>query len=280
MVKYLFTDGTSGVKEVQSQEELQSLIAASTRQDKIRIWIFNTSEWVSYSAFSKITQDNKTKVVASRSNDSPGQTSRAYPAKGTINHRQWLKKFLVFGISGAAIFLVYNFSKLKWQVATPLTISAGRPANVPILNADSIIQVLEEIRGQKLDKTTRTNLRIRNTWPDRILLQLTSGRDTNNSVTKYHSIGLSIDNTTGYNIDQAIVKLAIWSKGMIKNTDTFHFNNISYAMPSSKGVDNHYQGDSISVSFQLIRAKAFNFCYSDDKKSNYGSVNDRWFCRE
>lgn len=280
MVKYLFTDGTNGVKEVQSQEELQTLIAASTRQDKIRIWIFNSNEWVNYASYTQVIPESKPTVISTRKNDIAAEDSSSISSQRRINSRQWLKKFLFFGISGAAIFLVYNFSKLKWQVAEPFTITASRPANVPLMNVDSVIQAMEEIRGQKLDKTTRTNLRIRNTWPDRLLLRLFSGRDTNNSVARYHTIQISIDNTTGYNVDQAIVKLAVWSKGQVKTTDTFHFKNIGYAMPAEREVGNTYQGDSISVSFQLIRARSFNFCYAADKKSNYGNVNDKWYCRE
>ena len=52
MDKYLFTDGTSGVREVQSQEELKTLIASATQPGKIRIWIFNTNEWINYAGFS------------------------------------------------------------------------------------------------------------------------------------------------------------------------------------------------------------------------------------
>ena len=186
----------------------------------------------------------------------------------------------MFTLAGAAIFLVYNFTKIKWEKAPPLNIMAVRPSNVPLMDIDSLIQFLEDSRGQKLDKITKTNLRIRNTWPERITLQLTAGRDTSNMGSKYYGIELSIDNSTGYNIDNAIVKLSIWKDHELNNSDTFHFTNISYVMAAKRKVENSYRGDSLSVSFQSIKARVFNFCYSSDKKSNYGNNNDRWFCRE
>lgn len=274
MEKFLFTDGTNGIREVQSQEELKTLIASAAQAEKIRIWIFNNNEWISYAAFSKrkgffVQKDNSAVPVAK--DELPVR-----PANG----KRWLKKFLLFTVAGAAIFLVFNFTKIKWERAAPLTITAARPSNVPLIDVDSLIQFLEDSRWQKLDKITKTNLRIRNTWPERIILQLTSDRDTSNTGSRYYGIELSIDNSTGYNIDNAIVKLSAWKNNEMSITDTFHFSNISYAIASKRKVNNSYRGDSLSVSFQLIKAKVFNFCYSSDKKSNYGNNNDRWFCRE
>jgi hypothetical protein len=53
MKKYLFTDGTNVIREVQSDEELQALIQSSAELDKIRIWIFNTNEWLTHAEFCK-----------------------------------------------------------------------------------------------------------------------------------------------------------------------------------------------------------------------------------
>jgi hypothetical protein len=54
MENFLFTDGTNGVKEVQSADELQRLIDASPDKNAIRIWVFNTSEWLSYADFTRL----------------------------------------------------------------------------------------------------------------------------------------------------------------------------------------------------------------------------------
>jgi len=281
MSKYLFTDGTSGVREVQSQEELKTLIASAIQPDKIRIWIFNTNEWINYAGFSNgvlLTRKEKNNPIVK--NNLPASVSENGLSKRSTNGKRGLKKYLFFIAAAAGVFLVYNFTRIKWEKASPFNLTAARPSNVPLINADSLIQFMEESRGQKLDKVTKTNLRIRNTWPERMTLQLNADRDVSVAGSRYYDAELSIDNSTGYNIDNAIVKFIVWKDNEISSTDTFHFNNISYAVAAKRKLDNIYRGDSLSVSFQSIKAKVFNFCYSADKKSNYGNSGDRWFCRE
>jgi len=281
MNKYLFTDGTSGVREVQSQEELKTLAASAVQPDKIRIWVFNTNEWINYAGFSNgvlLTRKEKNNPVVK--NNLPVSISENGLSKRSESGLRGVKKFLFFIVAGTGIFLVYNFTRIKWEEASPLNITAARPSNVPLINADSLIQFMEENRGQKLDKVTKTNLRIRNTWPERITLQLNADRDVSNAGSRYYNAELSIDNSTGYNIDNAVVKFVVWKNNEISSADTFHFSNISYAAAVKRKLDNIYRGDSLSVSFQSIKAKVFNFCYSADKKSNYGNSADRWFCKE
>ncbi len=286
MNKYLFTDGTSGVREVQSQEELKTLIASAVQPGKIRIWIFNTNEWINYAGFSNgVLLTRKEKNNPAVKTNLPVSVSENGLSKRSDNNLRGVKKFLFFIVAGTGIFLVYNFTRIKWEVASPLNITAAWPSNVPLINADSLIQFMEESRGQKLDKVTKTNLRIRNTWPERITLQLNSDRDVSSAGSRYSNAELSIDNSTGYNIDNAVVKLTVWKNNepdgyRVSSADTFHFNNISYAAAAKRKLDNIYRGDSLSVSFQSIKAKVFNFCYSADKKSNYGNAADKWFCRE
>ena len=279
MEKYLFTDGTNVVREVQSKEELHTLIQSSREPGKIRVWIFSTCEWITYAEFIKhsagriipITkaaikeEKKKEPVVAIR------KPARKYT--GAI-------KFFIATLTGAAIFLVYNFTRVKWHTASSLQITAARPGNSPFVNVDSLIQAIEATRGQKLDKVTLTNLRIRNTWPDRIELKLKTDRDTSQAGTKFYNVEISIDNSTGYNIDNAVVELKDWKYGAANSVDTFHFSNIGYSALSGRKLDADYRGDSLSISFLSIKARSFNFCYSYDKESNYGNFNDRWFCRE
>src|SRR5882757_1316836 len=196
MEKYLFTDGTSGVREVQSQEELQTLIASSTEPEKIRIWIFNTNEWVSYRKFSNGSPTNgKSKIPPPVKNNSVKDIVENAIAKKPSRGRRWVKKFLLFVIGTAGIFLVYNFTKVKWTEASPLDITAAWPVNVPVMDADSVIQSIEDSRGQPLDKVTKTNLRIRNTWPDRIALQLNSDHAISTAGSRYYNMEFSIDNS-------------------------------------------------------------------------------------
>jgi hypothetical protein len=278
MEKYLFTDGTNVIREAETKEELQALIQSAADPGKVRIWIFNTSEWVSIADFNKrssrhISPANKNvPVVEAKEALKPPRRS-SIPAL--------LKKASIGIVAAAAVFLVYNFTKVTWRKASSLSIIAERPVNTPPVNVDSLIETIESLRGQKLDKITKTNLRIRNTWPELIQLQLTADRDTSNKEgLKYYNLELSVDNSTGYAIDNAVVKLNIWNHNEVSSSDTIRFANISYAAPAKRKIEGVYRGDSISVSFASIKSKVFNFCYSSDKKSNYGNYNDRWFCRE
>lgn len=278
MNKYLFTDGINGVKEAQSQEELQALIASAEKPELIKIWVFNTNEWVGYSSLSKtLTTDSKQATIVAKKNNSAGIITKDHIVVRPQNG--WLKKFLFFLAAVAVAFLIYNFTRIKWEKGAALNITAARPANSPAVDVDSLIQNIEGSRGQSLDKITRTNFRIRNTWPDRIVLQMSADHYTSNAGNRYYNVQLSIDNSTGYNVDNAVVKLTVWKDKEVSKIDTFLFKNISYAEVARIRSENTYRGDSISISFQSIKAKTFNFCYSDNKKSNYGNFNDRWFCK-
>lgn len=271
MEKYLFTDGLSGVKEVQSQEELEELLRSAAQPDKTRIWLFNSNEWISYAAYRKIFPAARKKELV--------PVNDAVPVK--INgKKRWLKNFLFLVLLLAGAFLVFNFTKVKWKKAEAVNTVAARPENVPVMDIDSLISEIEYDRGTTLDKSTKTNLRLRNTWPDRIELKLHAEKETSNAGDRFFGIGLSIDNSTGFNIDNAVVKLSIWKNNKLHAFDTLRFNDIRYDKLLTRALDAVYRGDSLSVSFESIRAKAFNFCYSSAVKNNSGNYNDRWFCRE
>lgn len=274
MEKYLFTDGMSGVKEVQSQEELETLIAAVDQPDKIRVWLFNSNEWINYAAYRRL-------CPAARKKELPPVTTEVMAARPKIsNGRRWLKKFLFLSALIGGAFLVFNFTKIKWQKTGPVNFIAGRPGNVPQMDIDSLISEIEYDRDEPLDRSTKTNLRLRNTWPDRIELKLQSEKETSSAGSRFFNINLSIDNTTGFNLDNAVVKLSVWKNRKLNVSDTLRFGNIRYDKLLTRNLDAVYRGDSISVSFESIRAKAFNFCYSAAIKNNSGNYNDRWFCRE
>ena len=147
------------------------------------------------------------------------------------------------------------------------------------MDIDSLILEIEVTRLESLDRNTKTNLRLRNTWPERILLQLVSDRETNGAGSRFFNVDVLIDNTTGFNLDNAIVKLSVWKNKKVNHTDTLRFDNIRYDIVSKRQLEYRYKGDSISVAFESIKAKTFNFCYSSTK-NNSGNYNDRWFCRE
>jgi hypothetical protein len=272
MEKYLFTDGTNGVREVQSQEELQELIRSVSQTDAIQIWIFNCQEWITYAAFCKQNPAFHPKERSAVTIKTEELITR--PANG----KRWLKKFLFFIAAAAGVFLVFNFTKIKWEKSAPLVILAEKPVNVPVMDIDSLIDEIEYDRGEHLDRTTKMNLRIRNTWPDRIQLQLNSDKDISSAGSRFYNMEISIDNSTGYNIDNALVGFTIWRDNKVNSTDTVQFSNISFAGVTKRNVTGMFRGDSISLSFQSIKAKAFNFCYSSSAKNNSGNYNDRWFC--
>jgi hypothetical protein len=276
MEKYLFTDGTNVIREVESREELQLLIQSAAEPATVRIWIFSTSEWMTIADFNK-RPARQNSYVKKRTPVADVKEIGKPPRKSAIPG--FLKKASIGIVTAAAIFLVYNFTKVTWRKASVLSITAERPANTPEVNVDSLIETIELVREQKLDKITRTNLRIRNTWPDLIQLQLTADRDTSKEGSRFYNLELSIDNSTGYHIDNAVAKLNVWKNGEA-SSDTIHFTNITYASPAKRRIETLYRGDSVSVSFISIRSKAFNFCYSSDKKSNYGNYEDRWFCKD
>lgn len=272
MEKFLFTDGTNGVTEVHSIAALQTLIESTEHPEKIQIWLFSSTEWISYPTFRKqakpVTKKEKPVTVITD------------PMPVSSTGRRWLKKMSYITLIAAGIFLVFNFTKIKWEKADPLNSAAARPDNVPVMDIDSLISEIEDIRGVSLDRSTRTNLRLRNTWPDRIALNLHSERETSNAVTRFFNVDISIDNTTGFNLDNAVVKLQVWKNNKVNSTDTFSFKNIRYDKVLKRPLTALYYGDSISVTFESIMAKAFNFCYSAATKNNSGNYNDRWFCRE
>ena len=274
MNKCLFTDGINGVKEIQSKEELQTQVESALYPDTIRIWIFSSNEWISYAAFRKNHPLILNKEIAAASFSTTEMPARA--GKG----KHWLKKFLFVSSAAAGVFLIFNFTKIKWTRAAPVNSTAARPVNVPLMDIDSLIMTIEDDRGVFLDRSTRTNLRLRNTWPDRIEIKLNAERETSSAGSRYFNANVSIDNSTGFNLDDAVVKLNVWKNGKINATDTLRFNNISYDKISSRQLSGTYPGDSIAVSFESIRAKSFNFCYSAAVKNNSGNYNDRWFCRE
>ena len=274
MDKFLFTDGMNGVKEVQSQEELQNLIESAGQADSIRIWLFSSNEWISYAAFRKqvpaIVKKNKPAVI------SVNNEHFTKPPAG----KRLLKKFLYITGAAAGVFLVFNFTKIKWEKADPVNMTAARPANVPLMDIDSLIYEIEEARSVSLDRSTKTNVRLRNTWPERVLLQLSSEREISSAGSRYYNVDISIDNTTGFALDNAVVKLTVWKNDKVNTTDTLSFSNIRYDKVLKRQLNDTYRGDSISVSFESIKAKAFNFCYSAAIKNNSGNYNDRWFCKE
>lgn len=279
MDKYLFNDGTNVIQEVQSADELKSLLQSCSDPTRTRVWVFDTNQWLGYADFAKAYNFSFTPVVK-MAPVAPVEKKEEVIAKAKKG-KTGLKRFLLFVFLLAIGYSVYSITQSSsWEKKETLSVVADRPANSPQVDVDSLVQMIENTRGDKLDRVTKTNFRIRNTWPDKISLKLSADRYSNNITNKYDNIELSVDNSTGYNLDNAIVQLNTWKKNEIAATDTFRFKNIGYVSPMKRKIESSYKGDSISVSFLSIHSKVFNFCYSSEKQSNYGNLNDRWYCRE
>lgn len=265
MEKYLFTDGISGVKEVSSATELEELIRSASHPELIRIWVYPAASWIS-----------RAEYYSRKKTDKPLTRPDVLPS--TPSRRPWRKAVLPILIL-LALVVGYNFTRIKWTRVAALQLEAVRPDNAPYLDTDSVINFIETVRGQKLDKITRTNLRIRNDWPSQILLHLAAARDSSTTGIRFQDIHITVDNATGYLLDQAIVRLTLYRDHQKVASDTFHFDRVGYTTPLTRVSDTIYKGDSIAVAFQAIRARSFNFCYAIDKQSNYGNMADRWFCK-
>lgn len=279
MEKYLFNDGTNVIREVESKKELEALIASAADASRVRIWRFNSSEWLSLPAFEKTEGlPAITKVIL----PVPENENRQHAILSAIRPvHPYLRKGIIAILLAIGIFLVYNFTRVSWSSADTYETNAARADNVPVMDMDSLIQSIEWSRGRPLDKTTATNLRIRNTWPDRMQLKVSAARDTSTTgSSRFHDPQFSIDNSTGYEVDEAIVTFTIFNKGDRMHSDTLRFTQVGYAYPSTRTVTGEFRGDSIAAAYLSIRARSFNFCYSSGKESNYGNLADRWFCRD
>ncbi len=279
MEKFLFTDGKNEVREVQSLQELQELIRTVAEKNVIRIWLFNTCEWKSYAAFTNYfpacnTTDKKTMPVSKARMPATAILIKPKP------RRRIIRKLVLYGAIGTAIFLVYNFTRINRGNTDTIHITSVRPDNVPVMDIDSLITGIELSRGKKIDKDTRYNLRLRNKWPEYILLTAEMARDSSSSGNKYYNVHIKVDNTASYKLDNAIVQFTVWKNNAVRTVDTLQFGNIRYGQILEKELPGAFRGDSITVAFQSIEASAFNFCYAADKENISGNYNDRWFCRE
>lgn len=274
MDKFLFTDGTNGVREAHSKEELLSLVHSAANPATIRIWIFSSHEWTDYHSFLRqhpgFEKEEKRPALNVTSDNPAGRKGR----------RSLLRQGFFFIALLAGALLVFNFTSAGWEPVTPLRTEAARPANVPVMDMDSLIAEIEAIRSRPLDKNTRNNLRLRNNWPDYIFLRLRAEKEVKGTVTRFLKLELSIDNASGFIIDQAGVQLQLWKNGKASPSDTVQFANMRYDRIQVRKIDRIFRCDSISVSFRTIRARAFNFCYTVDKDNASGNYNDRWFCRD
>jgi hypothetical protein len=282
-MKFLFTDGPGSTTEVYSNEELNILINNSIHKERIRIWRYSTSQWISYEEFLKSQNRAEFQSSAATLRNKEEPIGDAPPKKITNLLGIIKMSVVVIGIIGGVFILVYVFFSKEWMDPAPVTAFAERPINSPKVNTDSLIGVIEVTEFRTLEKLTKTNLRLRNNWPDKIVLSLQYDRSQHArdaTLFKFINTGINIENLTGYNLDEAVVELKVWKFHEIIRTDTFHFKSIGYTAPSIRYTGQEYQGDSLSVNFHTIRSLDLNFCYSYERPALSGNPNDKWFCKD
>ncbi len=279
MNQFLFTDGTNGVKELSSAGELQQCIRAATDQAAVRIWVFPSNAWMTCAEFIK-----QYPVFGEPVKASPATVEKTISRNGLTGVKKKksfpVGQFILFLLLVAGTLLIFNFTRPRWESAGPLTVQAARPGNVPLMDMDSLYADIEAKRGQRIDKHTKNNLRLRNTWPEKILLRVSANREQSQAGNKYDHIVVTADNTTGYPVDRAVARFTVWKQDKVIVSDTVMFNAMPFSGAMERAITGVFRGDSISVHFETIEARAFNFCYASGLENKSGNYNDRWFCRE
>src|SRR5262249_47891226 len=135
MEKYLFTDGTSGVKEVQSADELKTLVQACNDPAAIRIWKFNTSEWITLADLAK--EDARSFELSAASTATGNNEVQLNGNKVEVaakRHIPRLREFFYILFAVIAGFFLYNFTRIKWEKTGTIEQFAARPGNCPQLD--------------------------------------------------------------------------------------------------------------------------------------------------
>lgn len=282
-MKFLFNDGSGSITEVYSNDELNILINNTIHKEQIRIWRYSTSQWIGYEEFLK--SQNRSEFQGSLTLPNKQEEPIGENAPKKITNLLGIVKMsvVVIGIIGGIFILIYVFFTKEWTDPTPVTAFAERPLNSPKVNTDSLVGVIEVTEFRTLDKLTKTNLRLRNNWPEKIVLSLQYDRSQHKrdaTLSKFINTGINIENLTGYDLEEAVVELKVWKFHEVIKTDTFHFKAISYTAPSIRYTGQEYQGDSLSVNFRTIRSLGLNFCYSYERPAHSGNPNDKWFCKD
>ena len=107
MEKYLFTDENTGVKQAQSKKELEELVQSSTKPEQVRIWIFNTQEWISYKDFIKSNGIKKENPAAGTARDDLLVGAYLLPVL-RADHDEAGHTFLVAGLSDGGFALPHH----------------------------------------------------------------------------------------------------------------------------------------------------------------------------
>src|SRR5689334_15247646 len=58
-MKFLYNDGSGKIREVSSKEELDYYISISPDKNKVKIWLYHSSSWITYQEYLKSINTKK-----------------------------------------------------------------------------------------------------------------------------------------------------------------------------------------------------------------------------
>jgi hypothetical protein len=300
-MKFLFNDGSGKIREMSSKEELDYHVSISPDRDKIKIWLYHSSSWISYQEFLKKAPSNwqtlngKAETVkpvqvdilvteTPKSFTSPVVKEKKQRPPTVTKPLQIVLNICIVLVVAGGVYAALFYNTKEWTESRIYEAKAVRPANAALVNVDSLIHTIEVKEMRTLDKLTKMNLRLRNNWPEKIVLSLQGQQQKHlkkDSTLRFNELQCIVKNFTGYEIDEAVVSINVWKDGAMKTQDTFRLQHIGYrGEPYTQTISNTYKGDSLTIHFQSIRSFGLNFCYSYEKPTISGNPNDKWFCKD
>lgn len=304
-MKFLYNDGSGKIKEVSSKEELDYYIGISPDKNKIRIWLYHSSNWIGYQEYLKIVHraSSMPARAAQVVNPAPASAGAAVssfppasspvpapivkekkpPPETVTKPLQIILNICIVLVVAGGVYTALFYNKQEWTEPRVFGITAPRPANAAVMNMDSLIRMLEAKELRTLDNLTKLNLRLRNNWPDKIVLTLQAEARKHlkkDSLRQFNNLEWVVKNNSGYELDEAVVALNVWQDGEVNVQDTFRLTGIGYREPFTMNISNSYKGDSLTVHFYSIRSLGLNFCYTYEEPAISGNPNDKWFCKD
>src|SRR5688572_24344992 len=221
-MKFLYNDGSGKIREVSSKEELDYYLSISPDKNRVRIWLFHSSSWISYQEYLKaVILDRETsngkretgipaksttpivetpKPVKAEAILSPFITEPAPPVKEKIPRPPTVTKPLqiilnicIVLVVAGGVYAALFYNKKEWTEPRSFEVTAARPANTPELNVDSLIQTVEVKELRTLDKLTKMNLSLRNNWPEKIVCSLQGAQEKHlkkDSINRFRNLEL------------------------------------------------------------------------------------------
>jgi hypothetical protein len=294
-MKFLYNDGSGTIREVGSKAELDYYLSISPDKSRVRIWLFHNSSWITWQEYSKmdlVEVKQRETIVAKPINEVKEVVAPAPPidkpkparSKRTVTKPlQILLNICIVLVVAGGVYAALFYNTKEWSDEKAFEVTATRPENAPALSIDSIIHSLEVKEKKTLGTLTKMNLRLRNNWPEKIVLVLKGQRQQQlkkDSIHRFTKLEWIVKNSTGYEIDEAEAVVTVWKNGSAQTQDSYRITGIGLREPANLPIPNTYKGDSLTIHFKSLRSFGLNFCYTYDQPTISGNPNDKWFCKD